>query len=95
MDEPLKNRLNEEENGIAVFEPLSAKYKITFEAIGGLEELKKQASIKIIQPFKNPELFKKFKISKLRNTVLLFGYDGDDFIMDRQTLRIELNNKIL
>jgi len=41
------------------------------------------------------ELFKKFKISKLRNTVLLFGYDGDDFIMDKQTLRIELNNKIL
>ena len=75
MDEPLKNRLNEEENGIAVFEPLSAKYKITFEAIGGLEELKKQASIKIIQPFKNPELFKKFKKSA-GGGILLYGAPG-------------------
>ena len=75
MDEPLKNRLNEEEAGICLFEPLSAKYKITFEAIGGLEELKKQASIKIIQPFKNPELFKKFKKSA-GGGILLYGAPG-------------------
>lgn len=61
MDEPLKNRLTEEEGGVTYFEPLSVKYEITFDAIGGLDELKKQASMKIIQPFKNPELFKKFK----------------------------------
>ncbi len=75
MDEPLKNRLNEEENGTPLFEPLSAKYKITFEAIGGLDALKKQASMKIIQPFKNPELFKKFKKSA-GGGILLYGAPG-------------------
>lgn len=75
MDEPLKNRLNEEERGISVFEPLSEKYKMTFDSIGGLEELKKQASIKIIQPFKHPELFKKFKKSA-GGGILLYGAPG-------------------
>lgn len=75
MDEPLKNRVNEEEAGISVFEPLHVKYKITFDAIGGLEELKKQASMKIIQPFKNPELFKKFKKSA-GGGILLYGAPG-------------------
>lgn len=75
MDEPLKNRVNEEEGGVTVFEPLSLKYKMTFESIGGLEELKKQASMKIIQPFKNPELFKKFKKSA-GGGILLYGAPG-------------------
>ena len=75
MDEPLKNRVNEEEAGMSVFEPLHVKYKITFDAIGGLEELKKQASMKIIQPFKNPELFKKFKKSA-GGGILLYGAPG-------------------
>lgn len=75
MDEPLKNKVDEEEGGVAFFEPLSQKYKITFDAIGGLEELKKQASMKIIQPFKNPELFKKFKKSA-GGGILLYGAPG-------------------
>ncbi len=75
MDEPLKNRVNEEEAGISVFEPLHVKYKMTFDAIGGLDELKKQASIKIIQPFKHPELFKKFKKSA-GGGILLYGAPG-------------------
>ena len=75
MDEPLKNRVNEEEGGITFFEPLSVKYQMTFESIGGLEELKKQASMKIIQPFKNPELFKKFKKSA-GGGILLYGAPG-------------------
>ncbi|MDD2383177.1 MAG: ATP-binding protein [Sulfurospirillaceae bacterium] len=74
MAEPLKNKVDEEA-GVCLFEPLSEKYKITFEAIGGLEALKKQASMKIIQPFKNPELFKKFKKSA-GGGILLYGPPG-------------------
>ena len=75
MDEPLKNKFDEREGGVTFFEPLSQKYKITFDAIGGFEELKKQASLKIIQPFKNPELFKKFKKSA-GGGILLYGAPG-------------------
>lgn len=74
MEEPLKNRITEDA-GIAVFEPLSDKYKITFEQLGGLHELKKQASLKIIQPFKNPALFAKFKKSA-GGGILLYGAPG-------------------
>lgn len=74
MAESLKNKVDEEV-GVCLFEPLSQKYKITFEAIGGLENLKKQASMKIIQPFKNPELFKKFKKSA-GGGILLYGPPG-------------------
>jgi len=56
MDEPLKVKLNEDV-GVTLFEPLSQKYKITFKELGGLQELKKEASMKIIQPFKNKKTF--------------------------------------
>lgn len=74
MSEKLKNIVSNE-NGIKFFEPLSEKYKLTFKDIGGLKELKKQANIKIIQPFKNPELFKKFKKSA-GGGILLYGAPG-------------------
>lgn len=75
MDEPLKNRVDEALEGTCVFEPLSQKYKITFEALGGFEALKKQAAIKIIQPFKHPELFKKFN-KRAGGGILLYGAPG-------------------
>lgn len=74
-DEPLYNWTEEEGSEKSYFEPLSDKYKITFQQIGGLKELKKQASIKIIQPFKNPALFKKFKKSA-GGGILLYGAPG-------------------
>ncbi len=63
------------QTGIKVFEPLDEKYKISFDNIGGMDELKKQANIKIIQPFKNPELFKKFK-KQAGGGLLLYGAPG-------------------
>lgn len=74
MDEKLKLSANGE-NAKKFFEPLNEKYKLTFKEIGGLLELKKQANIKIIQPFKNPELFKKFKKSA-GGGILLYGAPG-------------------
>jgi len=75
MDEPLKNKRSDDESGVSFFEPLNKKYQITFDAIGGLDMLKKQASMKIIQPFKHPELFKKFKKSA-GGGLLLYGAPG-------------------
>jgi SpoVK/Ycf46/Vps4 family AAA+-type ATPase len=74
MDEPLKVTRNEDV-GVSMFEPLSQKYKITFKEVGGLQELKKEASMKIVQPFKNPELFKRFKKSA-GGGILLYGAPG-------------------
>lgn len=74
MDEKLKNSTNSE-SGVKIFEPMSEKHKLSFSDIGGLEELKKQANIRIIQPFKNPELFKKFKKSA-GGGLLLYGAPG-------------------
>lgn len=74
MNEKIKNS-HEGESGIKIFEPMSEKYNIEFSQIGGLEELKKQANIKIIQPFKNPALFKKFK-KTAGGGILLYGAPG-------------------
>ncbi|QVK18307.1 ATP-binding protein [Mycoplasmatota bacterium] len=48
---------------------------ITFKDVGGLEEVKKAVEMKIIKPFKNPELFKKYK-KKSGGGVLLYGPPG-------------------
>lgn len=74
MSEKLTNVVSNEK-GVKVFEPLGQKYKLTFKDIGGLDELKKQANMKIIQPFKNPELFKKFK-KTAGGGILLYGAPG-------------------
>lgn len=47
----------------------------TFADVGGLDEVKKDISRKIIQPFKNPSLFSKFK-RKAGGGVLLYGPPG-------------------
>ncbi len=74
MDERLKNSTNGESRE-KIFVPLEEKYKLMFADIGGLDELKKQANIKIIQPFKNSELFKRFKKSA-GGGILLYGAPG-------------------
>jgi len=48
---------------------------ITFSDVGGMDELKKTARMKIIQPFKNPELFKKYRATA-GGGILLYGPPG-------------------
>ncbi len=48
---------------------------ITFADVGGMDELKKTARMKIIQPFKNPELFKKYRATA-GGGILLYGPPG-------------------
>lgn len=47
----------------------------TFADVGGLDDVKKDISRKIIQPFRNPSLFSKFK-RKAGGGVLLYGPPG-------------------
>jgi SpoVK/Ycf46/Vps4 family AAA+-type ATPase len=49
--------------------------KVTFEDVGGLEDLKKAIELKIITPFKKPGLFTKFK-KKIGGGILLYGPPG-------------------
>jgi len=51
------------------------KINISFDDIGGMEELKQQARLKIIMPFKNPQLFKKFG-KTAGGGILLYGPPG-------------------
>ena len=48
---------------------------ITFEDVGGLDELKENIKMKIIKPFSNPGIFEKFK-KKSGGGILLFGPPG-------------------
>jgi len=48
---------------------------VTFADVGGLEDLKERVRMKIIHPFKNPELFKAFK-KKTGGGILLYGPPG-------------------
>ncbi|EMK6943007.1 ATP-binding protein [Vibrio cholerae] len=57
------------------FSPLSSKYFVDFSHVGGLDELKQQARMKIIEPFKNPALFKRFNKSA-GGGLLLYGPPG-------------------
>ncbi|RUM67536.1 MAG: ATP-binding protein [Sulfurospirillum sp.] len=74
MDDRLKKSLVSS-NGIKIFEPMDKKYNLTFKDVGGLDALKKEANIKIIQPFKNPELFKKFN-KTAGGGILMYGPPG-------------------
>lgn len=49
--------------------------RISFEDVGGLEEVKKAIKMKIIKPFENPGLFSMFK-KKIGGGILLFGPPG-------------------
>ena len=51
------------------------KTAISFEDVGGLEELKETIRMKIIKPFSTPGLFEKFK-KKSGGGILLFGPPG-------------------
>jgi SpoVK/Ycf46/Vps4 family AAA+-type ATPase len=48
---------------------------VTFKDVGGLAEIKKAIEMKIIKPFKNPDLFTKFR-KKSGGGVLLYGPPG-------------------
>ena len=61
-------------------EMLSRKYfmekpKVKFEHVGGMKKVKDEISLKIIQPMKNPDLYKAFG-KKIGGGILLYGPPG-------------------
>jgi SpoVK/Ycf46/Vps4 family AAA+-type ATPase len=48
---------------------------MTFNDVAGLDSLKKKANMKIIMPFKKPELFKKYN-KKVGGGILMYGAPG-------------------
>ncbi|MDD2500489.1 MAG: ATP-binding protein [Geobacter sp.] len=72
----MKQRNADRLEELSDFAPLlPGERSITFNDVGGMEELKKTARMKIIQPFKNPELFKKYRASA-GGGILLYGPPG-------------------
>ena len=51
------------------------KPEISFQEVGGMEKVKKEISMKIIQPLKNPQLYKAFG-KKAGGGILLYGPPG-------------------
>ncbi|MEP6727056.1 MAG: AAA family ATPase [Bacteroidota bacterium] len=51
------------------------KPKVKFADVGGMERIKSEISLKIIQPLKNPELYKAFG-KKIGGGILLYGPPG-------------------
>lgn len=51
------------------------KPKIRFEDVGGMKRVKEEISLKIIQPMKNPDLYKAFG-KKIGGGILLYGPPG-------------------
>ena len=51
------------------------KPKVKFEDVGGMQRIKNEISLKIIQPLKNPELYKAFG-KKIGGGILLYGPPG-------------------
>lgn len=49
--------------------------RVTFDDVGGLDEVKKQVERRIILPFKKPSLFKRFK-KRVGGGILLYGPPG-------------------
>jgi len=49
--------------------------KITFKDIGGLKDLKEEIRFKIIEPFKNPDIFKYYK-KPIGGGILMYGPPG-------------------
>jgi SpoVK/Ycf46/Vps4 family AAA+-type ATPase len=72
----LKQRNADRLEELSNFAPLlPGDRSITFNDVGGMDDLKKTARMKIIQPFKNPELFKKYRASA-GGGILMYGPPG-------------------
>jgi SpoVK/Ycf46/Vps4 family AAA+-type ATPase len=75
MNEPIAHTPDNAGPGAACFEPMPKTQTIRFDQVGGLDELKRQARIKIIEPFRNPALFKRFN-KTAGGGLLLYGPPG-------------------
>ena len=69
------NESGKETEGTTKFEPTVNEEKITFADVAGLEDVKDEIEFKVLNPLKNPELAKKYKINA-GGKILLYGPPG-------------------
>lgn len=74
-DNVIPLRVIEGGKGISPLTEIEEEIKVTFNDVGGLDNLKETIKMKIIKPFANPGLFGKFK-KKVGGGILLFGPPG-------------------
>lgn len=72
---PLKMESSEKKEDIKTFTPTVSEDKITFHDVAGLEDVKEEIEFKVLNPMKNPELAKKYKINA-GGKILLYGPPG-------------------
>lgn len=77
LDQELKqpHSLETEKEEIDLDELFVQNPKINFDAVGGMEQVKKEIELKIIQPLKHPELYKAYG-KKIGGGILLYGPPG-------------------
>ena len=83
----------------SIIEDMDASYfmekpSIKFEDVGGMKSVKDEISIKIIQPLKNPELFKAFG-KKTGGGILLYGPPGCGKTFIARATAGEINAKFI
>ncbi len=69
------NEENEMDEDMVSRKYFMEKPKLKFEDVGGMKRVKDEISLKIIQPLKNPELFKAYG-KKIGGGILLYGPPG-------------------
>ena len=69
----VNSKSNEKEN--SSFKPAQVGEKVTFDDVAGLEEVKDEIEFKVLNPMRNPELAKKYKIHA-GGKLLLYGPPG-------------------
>ena len=69
------NESAKETESTTKFEPTVNEEKITFVDVAGLEDVKDEIEFKVLNPLKNPELAKKYKINA-GGKILLYGPPG-------------------
>ncbi len=72
-NDALFNIVEEIEDGFSDY--MISKPDVNFSHVGGLEDIKKEVNLKIIAPFKNPDLFKMYG-KKAGGGILLYGPPG-------------------
>ncbi len=88
------NDLNDEEDWKEDEEWFMEKPDLSFKDVGGMERVKEEISIKIIQPMKNPELFKAFG-KKSGGGILLYGPPGCGKTFVAKATAGEINAKFI
>ncbi|OSY87844.1 cell division protein [Tenacibaculum holothuriorum] len=75
FDNVLKTKSITIDHEVNIIDSLLKKSKINFEDIGGMEKIKNEISLKIIQPLLHPELYKAYG-KKIGGGILLYGPPG-------------------